>query len=350
MGALFRINKNATLPGALNSGALVLGAEAIGVMTNNHQFLLDEALNTVPRVFGLCDREPASRTHGCCDRAYWHYRQTDFANARFQESGLLFAHAFVDTSPGNQFSGKPRLLDWIEAVWSFWLDRRSRDGTVAEAYPNERSFCATAFTAAGFIQTVLLLREARDWTRSLGRVRTTMQWLAKHQNPEVPNQMAGAYLALAGYHALVGSAESQTWAQQKRDAIVALADDDGIFNEYGGFDSGYQSLTMSTLASAHDITGEDEDIAAILDRANATMRDRLTTDKGFEPAANSRQTQYLYPSGLIGDDAFVPETVIPEIERGATLRPSWMDDRYCIALATDYFRAAQRLQELAGTG
>ncbi len=56
---------------------------------------LGPALETIPRVLGLCDRQANSATYGCCDRHHWHYRAIDFPNARLQEAGWLFALAYA---------------------------------------------------------------------------------------------------------------------------------------------------------------------------------------------------------------------------------------------------------------
>src|SRR6202000_3165819 len=126
-------------------------------MTVEAPLFLGPALETVSRVLGLCDRHAASPTFGCGDRMHWHYRITDFANARAQEAGLLFALAYAAPLSGNRFHNQPALRDWVHGVWRFWLDRRNGDGSVIEVYPYERSNCATSFTSACFVESVLLL-------------------------------------------------------------------------------------------------------------------------------------------------------------------------------------------------
>ena len=109
--------------------------------------LLALAVETVPRVLGLCNRDETSATGGCCDRNYWHYRLLDVANARYQEAGHLFALAYDTSAPRNPFYRRQRIADWARLSWRFWLDQRNSDGSLAEVYPNERSFCATSFSA-----------------------------------------------------------------------------------------------------------------------------------------------------------------------------------------------------------
>ncbi len=307
----------------------------------NDRFLTDEILNAVPRALGLVDRQAGSETYGCADRAYWHYRQIDFANARFQETGLLLAYAWATPLPESPYHRNARLLDWIVAIWSWWRGARTTDGVVAEAYPNERSFCATAFGAAGFVETASLLKDARDWQRVLPGMERTMRWLAKHGNPDAGNQMAASYLALAGYAEMTGGEEHRLWAGQRRDAILAMTDA-GVLPEYGGFDAGYQSLSLAELTTAGRMFGSDQALVAAVKDGGRALCERFTSPAGFDPALNARRTQYIFPSGLTGEDGFLENELMPLIEAGRTPRPSWLDDRYFIGLATDYLRVAHR--------
>ena len=37
-----------------------------------------EALQRIPRLVGMIDKNPFSATYGCFDREFWHYRTIDF--------------------------------------------------------------------------------------------------------------------------------------------------------------------------------------------------------------------------------------------------------------------------------
>ncbi len=177
---------------------------------------LAEGLGTVPRVLGLGDRDPGSDTFGCFDRPYWNYRLLDVANGRCQEAGLLMALAQALPAPGNRFHAQPAMAEWARAAWRFWLARRNADGSVVEVYPNERSFCATSFSAAAFVETAMLLGGAGDWGGELAAAEITMRWLGGHSNPEVGNQMAASLLALLGYARLTGNRDAARLAARRR--------------------------------------------------------------------------------------------------------------------------------------
>ncbi|MGJ3259977.1 MAG: hypothetical protein ACFE0S_10275 [Rhodospirillales bacterium] len=303
----------------------------------NDQFLTDEILNAVPRALGLTNRQESKETYGCADRAYWHYCQIDFANARFQEAGLLLSYAWVTPVPGSPYYRNARVLNWIVGIWSWWLGARTADGAVAETYPNERSFCATAFSAASFIESTFLLRDAYNWRPMLQSAGSTMHWLATHENLDAANQIAASYKALAGYATLTGKDAHRTWAVQRRDTLLATMND-GVLPEYGDFDSGYQSLSLAEMSATERLFGSDPKIAAAKQDGLRALRDRFTVPAGFEPELNARRTQYLFPSGLIEAEDFLEDDIMPMIEAGRILRPGWMDDRYFIGLATDYLR------------
>lgn len=295
----------------------------------------DIALATVPRVLGLCDRRPNSPTEGCCDRHYWHYRMIDFANARFQEAGWLIAAAY--RWPGSRFHDKVPMMEWCRAAWRFWLARRNPDGSVMEAYPRERSFCATSFSAAAFVETMVMTGAVAD---DLVAARNTLIWLGHARNPEVANQMAASLHAMTGYVRLTGDTEVARLARKRRDELLALARPDGGFAEYGGLDLGYQSITMSTIARIIALSGGDDDLFEVLRRGETLLDRGIGEDGRIDPARNSRGTQYIYPHSL----AFLRSPVLNRLEtglaNGAVLNPAWMDDRYCIAMATDYLIAA----------
>jgi hypothetical protein len=313
----------------------------------NEQFLDAEILNAVPRALGLTDRQDRSETFGCCDRAYWHYRQIDFANARFQEIGLMLAYAHALPINKNPYYQKEALVRWSVGIWAHWLESRTVDGAVCEAYPNERSVCATAFTAAAFIETAHLLKDQYDWQPMLADAERTMHWLSEHTTTDAFNQMAASYLALSGYAALTGRDDAAAWASSRRDVLLSLIRDDGVLPEYGGFDSGYQSLSLATLAAAERHFGSNNSIRDALGKASRTMRDNFTPPFGFDTAANARRTQYVFPSGLSGVDGLLETQIMPSIEAGRALRPSWMDDRYFIGLATDFMRLRHTQQIMA---
>jgi len=308
-------------------------------MTASAARFLGPAVNTTARALGLADRDAGSPTFGCCDRNYWHYKIIDFANARFQEAGHLFALAYAIEAPGNAFFRKARMLEWGRAAWRFWLARRNSDGSLAEVYPNEHSFCATAFSAAGFVESVARLGGAPAWADELAKAAATMDWLAENRNPDVGNQMAASLHALTGYARLTGDPKHASAAAARRADVLAMAQSDGTLPEYGGRDLGYQTVSLASLVRVLRISRGDPEIEALIRKGLALVESGLDADGRADPAKNSRGTQFVYPSALAAFNSPALERIAAGLARGRILRPVWMDDRYCIAFASDYWLA-----------
>lgn len=295
----------------------------------------ERALAQVPRILGLMDRRAESPTFGCADRAYWHYLAADFPNARFQEAVHLLA--LVHTLPigTHPFSGKPQLIEWANASAVFWAGRRHRDGSADEAYPFERSLCATAFSllAVGEAWARLSLSPQPAWERSA-------RWLAAARPSSAANQSAAAALALAVWAELTRETRWRKASDAYAAAVMAQQSADGWYPEYGGPDAGYQSLTLSLLARLWRRT-QDAALKRSLDRAAAWIDGAIGPTGQVDPAANSRQTSFLYPCGLaiLGSPALARHAA--GIEQDKVLHPGWLDDRYVIQLATDYLLAAE---------
>ncbi|MCE3233924.1 MAG: hypothetical protein K0Q50_104 [Vampirovibrio sp.] len=302
------------------------------------------ALLQAPRILGLCDREPASRTFGCCDRNYWHYRLLDLPNARLQEVcwylALLYKYPFKGEN--GRFYQNPRLVTWIQGMLDFWLKHRNGDGSVNEVYPFERSFCATSFSTLSVTESLLLLDG--KLTADMGALTKTGKWLAANNNPTVFNQEAASLVALHNLATLTGDKKFLCAAAKRKDLILQAQHPTGYFPEYGGMDIGYLTISLGLLALYVEKTN-DGDIMAACQRAASFLEPRIGEDGRYDASQTSRRTQYLYPSGLA---AFAPQ-ILNRLQNGleqdVVINPQWMDDRYCIALATDYLLTVQMLEQ-----
>lgn len=298
-------------------------------------FYLSEGLAVAERVLGLGDREVRSLTYGCFDRYYWHYKVLDFPNARAQEIGyylaLLHSHPFA----GNRFAGVPVIRRWAEATVAFWYRIQNRDGSFNEWWPRERSFCATSFSSVAAAETVRLLDLSPD--RSV--FQRAAHWLSGHNNPEVSNQVAASALALRCAAEVCDDDVFAAKGEERALKVIERQHSDGFFPEYGGPDVGYHSLTVGLLAAYYRRAYSDPVLAA-LRKAIAFLEGHLHEDASFDYRSCSRRAQFLYPSGLVrlGEEALVGRH-LAGCRAGMVLLPSWMDDRYCFQLATDYLVA-----------
>lgn len=293
-----------------------------------------EAVRQVPRAMGLVDRDAPSPTAGCADRYYWHYKLHDAANARAQEACELLALAFLYRHPSNVFFGSDRVRGWAMSAVRFWENLRRGDGSFDEVYPFERSFCATAFSTLHASETLLRLGE-----KPLTDLAPVAHWLIKHDAPDVANQQAAAAAALANLGALLGVDAFGHAAKSRAAALRADFERRGYFNEYGGADTGYASITLSALAIYAD-RARDAETAEWVRKLAGEIGNRLDEFGRYPYGSQSRSTRFFYPYAL----AWAKNNHIGKIVRGVAeekiLKPSWMDDRYAVPFAADYLRAA----------
>ena len=293
----------------------------------------DLALGQAPRILGLGDRQKGSATFGCFDRAYWHYRFLDFPNARFQEAVLLLALLWHENFPGNIYFANKKILEWADAAIHFWFKSRNRDGSVAEAYPFERSFCATCFTTFAITESLLLLDR-----RAPASLEITANWLARNNSPAVANQMAVAAIALDNCYRLTGVEQYRTAAQAKIETLLKSQDAAGYFPEYGGYDVGYSSITLSCLAHYQRKT-RAANLLPAMQHAARFLEARVREDGTYSIEGTSRQTQFLYPYGLVVLRSDVARRLTNGLRANRVISPAWLDDRYIIQLTTDYLLA-----------
>jgi len=301
------------------------------------------ALSQVPRCLGLGDRNPDSKTYGCFDRYYWHYKLIDFPNARFQEVALLLALLYKHEFPENIYFGKKKVFEWIRAAIQFWAKIQNGDGSFNEAYPFERGFCCTAFSTYAITETLLLLD--KKW--ELGAVKKAGEWLLKNNNLEVSNQMASAALALYNVYLLTSDEKFLKGYKEKVSLLLKNQSPDGFYLEYDGYDIGYDSITLGILSRLHKKT-KDKKLLDSMRQCLKFLESKIKDNGSFDYSKTSRKTQFLYPFGF----AYLKSPILNKIEKGLIkneiLNPKWFDDRYVIQITTDYLETYLEMKNVDG--
>ncbi len=298
-----------------------------------------KAIDQLPRILGLCDREPSSSTFGCFDRPYWHYRTLDFSNGRLQEAAQILALLYRADSGSSAYAGVEKIRTWALGAIGFWAEVQVRDGSLSEVYPNEQSYVATAFSTLAVSEAM----QALDSDRHADAVVRSARWLACNENMAVSNQVAGAIAALASAHRLTGDSVLATAAEDKLEQLLSQQSDEGWFPEYGGFDIGYNTICLGHLAHYAVKTG-CADARAAAERVGTFIDGRIQDDGSYDPSPTSRKTQYIYPYGLaLIDRIDILDRHTAGITQNRILQPAWMDDRFCIPLTLDYIRASEAL-------
>jgi len=297
----------------------------------NNEIFKRKAYKHIKRIIGFIDTDPASITFGCADRNFWHYKLNDCSNARYQEACLILAFAYSDK---NCFLYKnDKLLGLIKVMINFWLIKSNRNGSVDEVYPYEQSFCATAFGAYIISETIELLNLKTDeWRIKLER---TGEWLKKNANWHISNQIAASAIGLYNLGKLLKREDFLPESEKRVEYLIAAYDKNKYFPEYGGFDLGYCSITMSCLSRLYQKTGKSGILSCL--KKTAEDFDKLLDKYGnYDNMNMSRNTAFLYPFGFKLAKIDVLDKIKAGLETDAILNPDWLDDRYVIGLSNDY--------------
>ena len=292
-------------------------------------------LTQIPRILGQLDRNKNSKTFGCFDRNYWHYRLTDFANVRWQEGMLLLALINKFEMKNNKWQGNDRVIEWLAASIKNWEISQAKSGFFSESFPHERSFVGSAFSV--YAATEASLISGIEISRDI--LNKAADWLSKNKNLHVANQMAGGAAALANIHAITGESEHIEASQSKVIELKNLQHEEGYYVEYGGYDMGYLTICLSYLAK-YLRRIDDSELRSSAIRAFEFLEDKIDDNCLFDYKQTSRGTQYLYPYGFVYFNRvqFLSKHT-NALEEGRILNPEWMDDRFCLPLSIDYLES-----------
>ena len=259
-------------------------------------YYLPRALADVPRVLGAIDRNPYSPTYGCLDRQYWHYRTSSFPSEMYQEGVLPLALVYSRELPGNRWFGNRRVRELAVAGIRFAARSSHADGSCDDYYPFERALGAAVFSLQAATRAYQLLElndpELLDW---FGR---RAAWLINHdESGHLANHQALAALGLLRVGQITGKEQYRDAAKERIAKVLGWQSDEGWFEEYGGADPGYQTVTIDALAKYRQLTG-DASLDEPLRRAVAFARFFLHPDDSYAGEYGSRGTYHFYPRGM----------------------------------------------------
>lgn len=263
------------------------------------------ALAEIPKILTLLDRTPVSRTYGCFDRLYWHYRMIDFPCGMSQEFVYPLALAWSLDIPGNPYFQSPAIRDFVEAGIRFAARFSHPDGSCDDYYPFERAAGAAAFSLLACIEATQIIGLSGDAEiRAFFGKRAN--WLATHQESgRLSNHEALIVANLIRMSALDGDRwEEPLRARAAR--LLSWQDEEGWFDEYGGADPGYLSLTIGLLADS-DRRRPDLGLRPACEAAIRFFAHFVHPDGTVGGTYTSRGTQNFFPHGFEIAAAWMPE-------------------------------------------
>lgn len=255
-----------------------------------------EALGHLPKILIQQDRIPASRTYGCFDRAYWHMRIMDFPCGMSQEFALPLALAWALPVPGNPYFAQPEIRRWAEAGIRFAARSAHKAGSCDDYYPFERAAGAAAFSLFACLEASELL-ELNDDPEIAAFLALRAGWLARHRESGRLSNHEAIIIACLARMAQRHGGEWDNHLQERAARILSWQSGEGWFDEYGGADPGYLTLTIGMLADA-DRRRPGLGLRPAIDRAIGFLEHCIHPDGSLGGEYTSRATVNFFPHGL----------------------------------------------------
>ncbi len=260
------------------------------------EFYRSTALDSIPRLLGAVDRNPYRATYGCFDREFWHYRTSSFPSEMYQEGVLPLALVWANQLPGNRWHRDPRVRELVVAGLEFSARSCHADGSCDDYYPFERALGAAVFSLQAAARAYQLLELDSPAIRAWLERRAN--WIMEHdETGKLANHHALAALGLWRVAEITGRAGYANAADDALRRVLAWQCGEGWFDEYGGADPGYQTVTIDCLAKLGEAFGQRL-LDAPLRRAVAFARQFLHPDGSFGGEYGSRGTYHFYPHGF----------------------------------------------------
>lgn len=258
------------------------------------------ALSYIPRLVGAIDRNPFHATYGCFDRQFWHYRTASFASEMYQEAVLPLALVYSTPLPGNCWLGESRLKDLAVAALRFSGRSSHADGSCDDYYPFERALGAAVFSLQAAARACQILQV--DDGQIMSWLKRRADWIARHnESGRLANHHALAALGLSRVAEITGDRAYLRAAGERLQLVLSWQSSEGWFEEYGGADPGYQTVTIDSLAKLQRETGDgqlDVQFDGPLRKAVEFARLFVHPDSSYGGEYGSRGTFHFYPHGF----------------------------------------------------
>ena len=263
----------------------------------NKKIYLEKIIQQIPRLLSLENRDSSSSTVGCFDRSYWAWKFTDFPNATLQRGVYVLSALYTNDFPHNIYYQNDQIKKCIKTGCDYWVKIQHANGSFDQAFPNEHSVGATAFTLLCLIKTYLICQaeftpsEQKKMQRSFKKAAT---FLAKNQEQHgfISNHLAGVALALQLSSKVLADNNLHDRAQE-----IKSQSPEGWFKEYEGPDPGYETLGLSYLAQYYQASGNERLLSA-LEKALIFLSYSVAPDGSWGGHYGSRNTEIYYPAGM----------------------------------------------------
>jgi len=264
----------------------------------------------IPRLLSLFDFDRTSSSYGVGDRFYWAWGLIDFNNVGFQGAANGLTGLWSSGLWPYQ-TEKHLFINRIDAIFFAARQSTSKDGSISQAFPREGSYALTAFVAYDLLCAISNMKDSlgaahrQSW---IDTVEPMVRYLVKANETHgvISNHLAGAVAALVRWNCLTGDSSVLEKAREQLNRILKYQSQEGWYLEYEGADPGYQTLCTHYLADVH-INRPDWGLIEPLTRSIKFLQFFAHPDGSFGGIYGSRNTRFLYPSGIFALANEIPE-------------------------------------------
>lgn len=316
------------------------------ILENIH---LEIAIQGMPRILSLMDREEFRPTYGSFDRNYWQYKMIDFSGSLFQTATLSLALAYKYPFEGNPYYNNKKMLKLCEGAIDYLPKIQNKDGSFSHNYPYIFSVATVCFPIYTATEAHLLLQKDSEYRINedffFDSLKKSAKWLMRQFDYNVINQETGSLMALYNIFLITKDQNYLKAIQKKLQNILKYQSTEGWFNEYGGCDIGYSTLTVDYLAKYYAKTKDSsvlEPLGKLLHFLHHFIH--LSGTLGGEYA--SRNNEFVIPSGFECLSNIFPESreiancIIKNLANSSMMNPNNMDDVYFCMNHHSFFQAA----------
>lgn len=305
------------------------------------------AMSQIPRLLSILDRKKGSKTYGCFDRYYWRYKMIDFAGSNFQIATLPLALVYSRTYPNNKYFKNHKIKDWTIAAMEFLSQTQNNDGTLNCTYPHIWTVASVAFPVYAVSEAYLLLSDEIKNPSNDAIVETlekSCRWLLKSHDVDVINQQSGAMMALYNLYLVTGDEIYLKGAEDKIKLLLENRSSEGWFNEYGGGDVAYMTLTIDYLAKYYQKSG-DKSVLNVLDDAIKFVSYFVHPNGTMGGEYCSRDPEFVIPSGfeILSQDiplaSAIADSNLNALGLSQVVDPNCLDDFYITFFLHYFFQA-----------
>jgi len=259
------------------------------------ELYFEEGIPYLPKIFELVDRNRLSSTYGCFDRAFWHYRTSDFPSGMYQECVLPLAIVWGLRHLENPYFQQERIRELVWAGIDFARHSSRPDGSCDDYFPYERAAGAAAFSLYACTEACLLLNFEEPRFQSFFKKRAScLDYKGYQESGVLSNHKALIVLCLYNVFLLTQDLSFKARAEKRRDDLLSLQSEEGWFPEYEGCDPGYLSFTIDFLAKYFQ-KSKDEKVLEPLRKAIEFSSYFLHPDGTLGGEYGSRNTFHFLP-------------------------------------------------------